>query len=336
MPLRNPDGRTRPRPALAVVVPCFDEAPVIRKTHERLVATLGKISDVDFSILYVDDGSRDSTLDVLREIQSTDPRVRVVALSRNFGHEVATTAGIAEADAADAVAIIDADLQDPPEVLVEMLERWRGGADVAYGVRIERDGETALKRWTSRLFYRLINRLSDVPIPLDAGDFRLMDRRVADAFLAMPERERFVRIMVAWTGFRQVPVPYRRAARAAGETKYSYRKLLGLALDGILSFSSAPLRLATWTGSLAAGIALCGIVYALVVRLFTNTWVSGWAALFVAILFMGGVQLLLIGVLGEYLGRVHAEVKRRPLYLVKERLGFPPADPAGARKSPGE
>ncbi len=228
--------------------------------------------------------------------------------------------------------IIDADLQDPPEVIPEMLDRWRTGADVAYGVRTRRDGETWLKRWTSRAFYRLLDRLADFPIPLDTGDFRLMDRKVVDAFLAMPERGRFVRAMVAWTGFRQEPVPYRRAPRAAGRTKYSYLRLGRLAIDAIVSFSLTPLRLATWLGFLASGLALAGIAYALVMRVLLNASVGGWASLFIAILFLGGVQLVCLGILGEYLGRIYHEVKQRPLYLIKERLGFAEA----ARPMTGE
>ena len=308
--------------ALSVVVPCFDEEAVIHKTHHRLTAVLEEASDLNFELVYVDDGSSDATLDALREIQGNDPRVRVVALSRNFGHQIAVTAGLAEANG-DAVAVIDADLQDPPEVLLRMLERWREGVDVAYGVRSAREGETVFKRWTASAFYRLLDRLSDISIPLDTGDFRLMDRKVVDAFLAMPERDRFMRGMVAWTGFRQEPVHYTRAARAAGETKYPLRKMLRLAADSVFSFSLVPLRLAVWLGFLAAALALLGVVYAFAIRFATNEWVPGWAALFIAVLFLGGAQLVLIGVLGEYVGRIYGEAKRRPLYVVKERLGFP-------------
>ena len=315
---------------LSVVVPCFDEEAVVRETHRRLTAVLGEAPDLDFELVYVDDGSRDTTLDVLRALQADDARVRVIALSRNFGHQIAVSAGLAESNG-DAVAVIDADLQDPPEVLLQMLQRWRDGVDVAYGVRSAREGETVFKRWTASAFYRLLSRLADVSIPLDAGDFRLMDRKVVDAFLAMPERDRFVRGMVAWTGFRQEPVRYRRAARAAGETKYPLRKMLRLAADSVFSFSLLPLRLAVWLGVFAAALALLGVAYGFAVRLITNTWVPGWAALFVTILFLGGVQLMLIGVLGEYVGRIYGEVKRRPLYFVKERLGFPSAT---ARSSP--
>ena len=312
------------RALLSVVVPCFDEEAVVPETHRRLAAVLGEVPDLGLEFVYVDDGSRDATLESLRQIQNGDSRVRVIALSRNFGHQIAVSAGLAEAGG-DAVAVIDADLQDPPEVLLRMLEHWRDGADVVYGVRSAREGETALKRWTASAFYRLLGRLADVSIPLDTGDFRLMDRRAVDVLLAMPERDRFVRGMVAWIGFRQEPVRYRRAARAAGETKYPVGKMLRLAADSILSFSLVPLRLAIWLGFLAAGLALLGIVYAFVVRLATDAWVPGWALTFIGIVFLGGVQLLLIGVLGEYIGRIYGEVKRRPLYLVKERIGFPSA-----------
>ena len=315
---------------LSVVVPCFDEEDVIRQTHGRLTAVLGKASDLTFELVYVDDGSRDATLDVLRELHDGDARVRVIALSRNFGKEIAVVAGLADAEG-DTVAIIDADLQDPPEVLLRMLERWREGADVAYGVRSVREGETVFKRWTAKAFYRLLDLLSDISIPLDAGDFRLMDRKVVDAFLALPERDRFTRGLVAWTGFRQEPVHYARPARAAGKTKWPLRKLIGLAADSIFSSSIIPLRLALYLGFFAAAVALLGVIYGFAIRLTTDAWVPGWAALFVAILFMGGVQLVLIGVLGEYVGRIYGEVKRRPLYIVKERLGRPsPAAPSAA------
>ena len=313
--------RTNIPTSLSVVMPCFDEEAVIRKTHGRLVAVLEAVPELDFELIYVDDGSRDTSLNILRELQCDDSRVRILALSRNFGHQIAITAGIQHASG-DAVVVIDADLQDPPEVIPDMIKRWRAGADIAYGVRVRRDGETAFKRWTANIFYRLLDRLADISIPLDAGDFRLMDRRVVDAFLSMPERDRFVRSMVAWTGFRQDPVPYRRAPRAAGESKYALEKMLRFAADGLLSFSTTPLRLAICLGLLTSGLALLGIVYTLAVRLFTETWVPGWGIQSLVTLFLSGVQLVFIGVLGEYLGRIYGEVKRRPLYLVKERLGF--------------
>ena len=306
---------------LSVVVPCFNEEAVIRETHRQLVSALEQVPELDLELVYVDDGSRDGTLDLLRGIQRTDSRVRVLVLSRNFGHQIAVTAGI-QGTQGDAVVVIDADLQDPPDVILDMLNRWRRGADVAYGVRTQREGETAFKRWTAKAFYRILGRLTDTAIPLDTGDFRLMDRKVVNAFLAMPERDRFVRGMVAWAGFRQEPVPFQRAARAAGETKYPLKKMLRFAIDGILSFSMVPLRLATYIGFLASGLALLGIGYAFALRLLTDVWIAGWTLLLIAILFLGGVQLVLIGIFGEYLGRIYGEVKRRPLYLVAERLGF--------------
>ena len=330
---RLDSNRDRDPALLSVVVPCFNEEAAIRETHRQLVATLETVPDLDFEIVYVDDGSHDSTLNLLRGLQHADVRVRVLALSRNFGQQMALTAGL-QAAAGAAVVLIDADLQDPPEVIPEMLDRWREGVDVAYGVRAKRDGETRFKRWTASAFYRLLDRLTDISIPLDTGDFRLMDRTVVDAFLAMPERDRFVRGMVAWTGFRQEAVPYHRAARFAGETKWSHKMMLHLAVDSLVSFSVLPLRLATWLGVLAAGLALSGIVYALVLRLYTAVWVSGWTSLLIAVLFLGGVQLLMLGILGEYVGRIYGEVKRRPLYLVRERLGFTSTSRPAAREEP--
>ena len=310
---------------LSVVVPCYDEEAVLPETHRRLVAALERAPAAGFEIVYVDDGSRDATLDLLRGLQAADARVRVVGLARNFGQGMALTAGMAAA-AGDAVAIIDADLQDPPEVIADMLDRWRRGVDVAYGVRSGREGETVFKRWTSKAFYRLLARLADSSFPLDAGYFRLMDRAVVDAFGAMPERYRYVSGMVGWTGFRQEAVSFHRAARAAGETKYTFKVMSTLAADAVLSFSRLPLRAAAWLGLGAAGLALAGVVYALAARLVGGAWVSGAAWLAIVVLLVGGAQLVAIGILGEYLGRVYGEVQRRPLYVVKERLGFPAAD----------
>src|SRR5258708_4583013 len=254
-------------------------------------------------------------------MQSEDICGRVICLARNLGHQTAVTAGLEHA-AGDCVVIIDADLQDPPEVIAEMVARWRDGYEVVYGVRENRDGETRFKLWTAKAFYRLMNRMSKVKIPLDVGDFRLIDRKVVDALLAMPERDRFLRGMVSWVGFKQIAVFYRRDSRLAGESKYPLLKMIEFAADGILSFSFAPLRLATWTGFAAIGVALAGVIWAVLLRLFTTDWVRGWSSLFVAILFMGGVQLIFLGIIGEYIGRIYGEVKQRPLYFVSERLGF--------------
>lgn len=306
---------------VSIVIPCYNEADTLRETHRRVTQACLRLDGYHYELVYVDDGSADDTPELLREIQADDPHVRVVYLARNFGHQFAVTAGLGHAGG-DAVAIMDADLQDPPEVIGEMLERWREGYEVVYGVRADREGETRFKLWTARVFYRLINRLSDTDIPLDTGDFRLLDRKVVDAIIRMPERDRFLRGMVSWAGYRQVGVPYRRAARFAGETKYPFAKMLRFALDGIFSFSIKPLRLSTFIGFLSAGFALAFLVYAVVLRLFTHFWVTGWTALIVAILFLGGIQLISLGIIGEYVGRLYGEAKRRPLYLVRETLGF--------------
>lgn len=308
---------------VSVVVPCYNEEPVIRETHKRLVAVLEQLRPDAFELIYVNDGSRDRTLELLEELQAADARVRVLSFSRNFGHQIAVTAGLDHAEG-DAVVLIDADLQDPPAVILEMVERWRDGYHVVYGMRTDRPGETRFKLWTAKLFYRLLNKLSDVEIPLDVGDFRLMDRRVVEVMRAMPERDRYLRGMVSWVGFRQIAVMYRREPRFAGESKYPLFKMLRFATDGIISFSNVPLRLAVWAGVFAIFLAFGGIIYALVLRLyFSEThWVRGWTSTFVAILFLGGTQLIFLGFIGEYIGRIYGEVKRRPLYILQERLGF--------------
>lgn len=323
--------RTADGPLVSVVVPCFNEQEVLRDTNRRLTAALEQMR-LKFEIVYVDDGSADSTAEILRELAGHDERIRVVRFSRNFGHQMAITAGLEHASG-DAVVVIDADLQDPPEVILEFVQKWMEGYDVAYGVRAEREGETAFKLWTAKAFYRCIDRLSDTRIPLDTGDFRLMDRRVVDALLAMPERDRFVRGMVSWLGFSQVAVPYRRAARTAGVTKFSFFKMLRFAMDGIFSFSITPLRLATWMGFAASGIAILGILLAVVERILgVPGLVKGWASVMIAVLFIGGVQLICIGLIGEYVGRIYGESKRRPLYVLRERIGFQSSETKIARE----
>lgn len=306
---------------LSVVIPCYNEAEVIRETVKRLQSFSDQLQSLNVEFIFVDDGSRDATRSVLRELQASDRRIYIVGLSRNFGHQIAVTAGI-DAARGDAVVLIDADLQDPPEVVIEMVAKWHEGYDVVYGTRVDRPGESAFKLATARLFYRILNKLSDVKIPLDTGDFRLMDRKVADVLRAMPERDRFVRGMVSWVGFRQTALPYQRAERFAGESKYPLRKMLRFATDGILSFSTKPLQLSIGLGMFSSFLALTGIFYALGLRIFTNVWVPGWTAMMIAVLFMGGVQLVCIGIIGEYIGRIYHESKQRPLYVVQEYLGF--------------
>ncbi|KFI24168.1 glycosyltransferase family 2 protein [Paenirhodobacter enshiensis] len=310
----------RPR-LVSIIVPCYNEEEVLDQTLGQLLALQPPASVSGFEFIFVDDGSSDGTMAKLRRAAELDNRVRAIEFSRNFGHQIAVTAGV-EAASGEAVALIDADLQDPPGVLIEMIERWAEGYDVVYGMRRSREGESQFKRHTARAFYRLLNRLSEVPIPLDTGDFRVMDRRVVEVLLAMPERHRFVRGMVAWVGFRQLAVPYDRKKRAAGVSKYPLRKMLKFASDGILSFSSKPLDIATYLGFIAAILALAGVIYAIVMRIFTSNWVEGWTALMIAVLFLGGAQLISIGLIGEYIGRIYEETKKRPLYVVRERLGF--------------
>ena len=307
--------------ALTVVVPCFDEEAVIVETHRRLRATVDAIPGVSAELLFVDDGSRDHTLQLLRQIAARDAAVRVLSLSRNFGHQLALSAGLEHASG-DVVAVIDADLQDPPELIAEFIAKWREGHDVIYGVRRHRHGESGFKLTTAHLFYRLMRWMSDTEIPYDAGDFRLLDRSVVDALLSMPERDRFVRGMISWVGFRQVAIQYDRSARLAGETKYPLRKMIRFALDGIFSFSAQPLRLATYFGFFASGLAVVGVIYAFVLRIANDSVVPGWATLLIAVLFLGGVQLVSLGIMGEYIARIYGQVKRRPLYLVRERVGF--------------
>ena len=306
---------------LSVIVPCFNEELVLRTTHERLTKVCRGLASLQYELVYVNDGSVDQTQKILVELQQSDPNVKVIRLSRNFGHQIAVSAGLEETDA-DAVVVIDADLQDPPEIIPQLVERWREGNDVVYAVRIEREGEGKFKLWTAKIFYHLINYVSETKIPIDVGDFRLIDRRVVDVLKAMPERARFLRGMVSWAGFRQVSVEYERAARHAGESKYPFRKMLNFAMDGIISFSLVPLKISIWTGFVAIWVAVAGIIVAIVDRLLEKDLTRGWASLFVAVLFMGGIQLVSLGIIGEYLGRIYTEVKRRPLYAVQERLGF--------------
>jgi glycosyltransferase involved in cell wall biosynthesis len=301
---------------LSVVVPCFNEEDGIQECYLRLVAVLELLPE-PFELVFVNDGSRDSTYPQLLAIQQADSRVVLVELSRNFGHQKAVSAGLGVA-LGDGVVIIDADLQDPPEVIVKMYEIWKQGFEVIYGVRESRAGESLFKLCTAKIFYNLLNRLSDVDIPLDTGDFRLIDRRVVDVMVRMPERHRLLRAMCSWVGFKQVGVRYERAERFAGSTKYPLKKMVNLALDGILSFSTLPLRVLTIVGVFTAGLSLLASLYALYVRLFTHHWVQGWATLIIAILFLSGLQIVSVGVIGEYVGRIYTEAKQRPLYIVRE------------------
>lgn len=332
---------------LSVVVPCFNEEAVVVETHRRLSSELeriGQAHDLAYEILYLNDGSRDRTLDLLHQIHAEHSArasrrgdVVVVALARRFGHQLAVTAGL-ELAQGDAVVVIDADLQDPPAVIEAMVERWNAGADVAYGVRESRQGESAFKRATASLFYRVMRRMTGIDIPADAGDFRLLSRRVVDVFNRMPERHRFIRGMIPWIGFRQEPVPYARAARFAGTTKYPFMKMLRLAFDGVTAFSNIPLKLTYWLGFSAATFSLAWIVWVVVDKLWFGTPVRGWSSLMAVILFLGAAQLITIGIVGEYIGRIYDEVKKRPLFVVDETAsrGRAPVGSVGQGQSASE
>ena len=309
----------------SVVVPVFNEEETLPELTRRLGELLDRL-DGPAEVIYVDDGSTDTSYEVMLAAHADDPRFKTIRLSRNFGHEMATTAGL-DAAAGAAVVVMDADLQDPPEVVLELATRWREGYDVVYAVRAERPGETRLKKLTSVAFYRLLRRMTEFDMPLNVGDFRLVDRRALEAFRSMREQNRYVRGMFSWVGFRQVGVPFQRDERHAGQTKYSYGKLLGFAIDGIVSFSAYPLRLVLNLGFVVAGVSfLLGCAF--VTMKFAGFWeVSGLASIAVFVAFLGGVQLFLLGIVGEYIARIHDEVKRRPLYLVSETQGLEPRGP---------
>jgi glycosyltransferase involved in cell wall biosynthesis len=308
--------------SLDIVVPAYNEAQVIESFHERLAAVLDGI-DASAHVIYIDDGSQDDTWSLLLALAERDPRVEAMRLSRNFGKEAALTAGLDHANA-DAVVVIDADLQDPPELIPALIERWREGNDVVYATRGERDGETRTKKITSAAFYRVMERLSDTPLPRDTGDFRLLSRRAVDALRELRERQRFMKGLFGWIGYRQTAVTYHRDARYAGITKWNYWRLTNLAVEGITSFSTAPLRLATWVGVSAATLAFLYGIWVLLKVLLWGDPVRGYPTLMVVILFLGGAQLLALGVIGEYVGRTYSESKRRPLYYVESRRGARP------------
>jgi glycosyltransferase involved in cell wall biosynthesis len=302
------------------VIPVFNEQETLPELHRRLSDVIEQL-DGEAELLFVDDCSYDGSYELLTELGRQDARIRVIRFARNFGHQVAITAGLDHA-AGDAVVVMDADLQDPPEVVPELVARWQEGFEVVYAVREERTGESWLKRATASAFYRILRRIAHVDMPLDAGDFRLVDRRAVDAFRSMRERARYVRGMFSWVGFRQTGVPYQRPERFAGEAKYSYRKSLTLAVDGLVSFSNAPLRLALIVGFVFSSFAFLVGVFAIVANLAGAFTVPGWTSILVVVSFLGGVQLIVFGMLGLYVGRIFEEVKARPIYIVRETIGF--------------
>ena len=301
---------------LSVVVPVFNETEAIGFFYERMKKVVSSLDSLSHEIVFVDDGSKDNSYQKLVDLANTDPNIRVVKLSRNFGHQIAITAGI-DIARGDAVVVIDADLQDPPEVIKKFIEKWEEGYDVVYGIRQQREGEGKLKLLTASLFYRILKTLVKIDIPVDAGDFRLMSRRVVVKFKEMKERDRFVRGLISWVGFKQVGVPYARDRRYAGKTKYPYGKMIKFALDGITSFSSIPLKLATWFGYFSSFLAFLYLSSVFVQKFMGHT-VEGWATIMVGMLFLGGVQLICLGIIGEYIGRIFNEIKQRPIYVTEE------------------
>ena len=303
---------------ISLVVPMYCEKDVARECYRRLTEVMVK-NNINYEILFINDGSTDNTMEILEEIAREDKRVKVIGFARNFGHQIAVTAGIDKASG-DAVVVIDADLQDPPEVIPQMIELWKEGYHVVYGQRKERKGETWFKLVTAKYFYRFLNQMTDVEIPLDTGDFRLMDRKVVEVFKNMPEKNRFIRGMVSWIGFKQIPLLYERDERFAGETKYPLKKMLKLAIDGILSFSFKPVKFIEGTG---VGVMLLGFImsiYSIFVALFNKTAViPGWLGF---IVLLSGIHLLALGILGEYIVRIYDEGRSRPLYTVEKELNF--------------
>jgi polyisoprenyl-phosphate glycosyltransferase len=301
----------------SIVAPVFNEEETLPHFYERVIAAMDSLGE-PFELLFVNDGSRDGSFRIMQELHDKDPRVHAINFSRNFGHQIAISAGLDYARG-QAVIILDADLQDPPEVMLTLIERWKEGAEVVYAQRTRREGETRFKLLTAAAFYRVIERITSINIPRDTGDFRLLDRHVVDVLITMREQHRFMRGLSVWVGFRQEAVSYERHERFAGETKYPLNKMIRFSLDAITSFSHVPLQLATSFGFLLAGLSLIGIVIAIILRLLTGA-IAGQASTLILVLFLGGIQLIFLGIIGEYLGRIYDEVRARPLYIVHEVL----------------
>ena len=303
-------------PTLSVVVPIWNEEETIPELYRRMQEVMSK-TGVTWELVMVSDGSTDRSTEMIRDLAKQDAHIRPVIFARNFGHQIAVTAGMAHSRG-DAVVLIDADLQDPPELIIDMLAKWREGYEVVYAVRATREGESKFKLWTAKMFYRLINALTDTEIPLDTGDFRLMDRAVVDVMNRMGEHHRFIRGMVSWVGYKQIGIEYDRKERYAGETKYPLKKMLTLAMTAITGFSNVPLRLATYTGFISAAISIIFIPVVIIMRMMGNQAFFGQATTLIAVLFLGGAQLMALGILGEYIGRLYDEGRNRPLYIARE------------------
>ena len=301
---------------LSVVVPVFNESEVINKFYERMKEVMKSLDSLACEFIFVDDGSKDDSYNKLINLAIMDPSIKIIKFSRNFGHQVAITAGIDNAKG-DAVVIIDGDLQDPPEVIKQFVEKWREGYDVVYGIRERRDGESKIKLFTAAMFYRIMKRLTNVDIPVDVGDFRLMSKRMVQEFKQLRERDRYVRGLVSWVGLRQTGVYYHRDRRYAGETKYPLKKMFRFAVDGITSFSYVPLKFAMWFGYFTAFISFLYVCYVLIQKILGNN-VPGFTSIIMGIVFLGSVQLICLGIMGEYVGRIFNEIKQRPLYVIEE------------------
>ena len=300
----------------SVVIPVFNEELVVQETYIRLKTVMDALHE-PYELLFVNDGSRDNTTTLIKKICDSDTRVKLVDFSRNFGHQMASTAGM-DYSSGETIVLIDADLQDPPEIIPQMLNKWREGYDVVYGVRMKRNGETFLKKLTSKLYYRLLNSMTEVDIPLDTGDFRLIDRKVCNALKAAKEKSRYIRGLISWMGYKQTGIEYVREKRFAGDTKYPFKKMLKFAFDGITSFSYKPLKLASYLGCF---VSIMSFLYLLVViyqRLFTDSTITGWASTLAVSLFFNGIILVILGIVGEYIGRIYDEVRGRPLYIVSD------------------
>ena len=302
---------------LSVIVPMYNEEEVIPETYNRLKKVLDGLGE-SYEIIFINDGSKDRTREMLIDLCEKDKTVKLIDFARNFGHQVAITAGMDYA-AGQCMVIIDGDLQDPPELIPDMLKLWRQGYDVVYGKRKARQGETFFKKFTAKVFYRVLRALTDINIPVDTGDFRLIDRRVSEALKQLPERNRYVRGLMSWVGFRQTAIEFERSERFAGETKYPLKKMIKLAMDGIMSFSYKPLKFASWIGSILSVLSFIYLVVVLIQRLiFPHSTQSGWASLIAVSLFFNGITLLMLGIIGEYIGRIYDEAKGRPLYILSE------------------
>jgi dolichol-phosphate mannosyltransferase len=301
---------------LSIIIPIYNEEGNIKILHERLSSVVNKLN-VDTEYIFINDGSRDRSLELIRELAKSNSSIKYIDLSRNFGHQIAVSAGIDKCTGKAAI-IIDADLQDPPELIIELYNKWKEGYEVVYAKRRARAGENFMKKFTARVFYRTLQKITSINIPVDTGDFRIIDRKVVLALRSMTEQQKFLRGQISWIGFRQTFVEYDRDARNAGETGYTYKKMIRFALDGITSFSNLPLKFATFAGFFVSGITFLLSIYALYSRLITKDYVPGWTSLMLAILFIGGVQLISIGIIGEYISRLSTNVRNRPLYLVSD------------------